>query len=824
MFPRCEFSGHVKPNDRRYCRLTKPARLVSLETCRSCQYAGEYTGQIEPICEPPANIGRCVNLGDTLRIESCDLCGQRGNPIEIRRCAVHGECTERRYKSGSGPRACLTCDDFKPSQPKAFPPLVGPSNLTMFFYPKRATREVWERQQEVIHESISKFDGLKLCAIAYDESTDEAAVDCSLYDEVHMLPNDPKQWELPGWEWAMGRLYGQPGFTVRLHAKGSSRGVQEQHMQRWWELGYESLLNVDRVRETLQSAKVCGPFRVNSPSANLHVPWHFSGSLYAFRNDLVFGDEWLPTAEVADDHYVEAWPALIAKPDEAACIAYDGVGDLYQPRGWRPVPEAAQQINSETPPPMQSQSASFRITDPPRVAIVIAGRNNSQYLAEAIESSLKQSVPCEIVYADDCSTDDSVSLAMGYLSQGLRVLPSGVHRGVCDARNRGANATTAENLIFLDADDYLPSSYAADCLSVMTPDVPFAYANCQEFDKGGNLYKPTPWAEYELWTANQVHTSAMWSRWAFDAAGQWQADCPTMWDYDLALRCARFGTPVPSPGFIMYRIHGASISDQLRERDFQESIPYRELIRRKNARLGIGSLISGRLPKLFTRWMDALGCAVRWWPIPSGKPRLQLWLHTDAQPLAAEYRAIAERYADSFGGIEFRNVDHHVSKEPGRERRNAIAILNAKVSAGMQSASQADVFWIVEDDIIVPVRSCKYLFDTLTAGGVPPMAVSGVYRNRHVPTKVLGGWIRDGKHFEPDDHGAGLKPVDFTGTGCLMYWTNRPGTPRAWRSHCSIEPQAAHDFAWGEDCKGVILMHGGVRCGHAKTETEIIQS
>src|ERR1051325_8906796 len=44
---------------------------------------------------------RCVHRGaDALRHERCELCGVHDRLEPVYPCALHGECTERRYKSG----------------------------------------------------------------------------------------------------------------------------------------------------------------------------------------------------------------------------------------------------------------------------------------------------------------------------------------------------------------------------------------------------------------------------------------------------------------------------------------------------------------------------------------------------------------------------------------------------------------------------------------------------------------------------------------------------------------------------------------------------
>lgn len=335
IFPPCQFAGRLINQRKRFCQLKDP-RPVSLSTCLACPHAGKISDRLEPICGPqPRREISCVHRGAVLRSVGCELCGTLGQTMRVHACEIHGECTPSRWTDKrTAPKVCTACRDRTGPEPD-LPPLEGPANLMMSFYPRRETRHIWERQQEVIREAIDRFDGQKLCAIACDDSTAENEIDRSLWDDVIELENDRERWELPGWQWAMERLASEPGFTVRLHAKGAVRGAAEKHLQSWWELGFAAMLDVDAVRRSLDSAIITGPFRRFGFAHNLGVDWHYSGSFYAFRNAEIFAREWMPDSRGDASHYVEAWPAMVASKAESDCLRYDGVGDLYASKNWK---------------------------------------------------------------------------------------------------------------------------------------------------------------------------------------------------------------------------------------------------------------------------------------------------------------------------------------------------------------------------------------------------------------------------------------------------------------------------------------------------------
>ena len=88
---------------------------------------------------------------------------------------------------------------------------------------------------------------------------------------------------------------------------------------------------------------------------------------------------------------------------------------------------------------------------PPRLSVIIPVHNGGANLhrcLEALASSTRP--PDEVVVVDDASTDASGKLARGLGARVLRI--GGSPRGPAFARNRGAETTEADILVFLDAD------------------------------------------------------------------------------------------------------------------------------------------------------------------------------------------------------------------------------------------------------------------------------------------------------------------------------------------------------------------------------------
>lgn len=454
------------------------------------------------------------------------------------------------------------------------------------------------------------------------------------------------------------------------------------------------------------------------------------------------------------------------------------------------------------------------------VSIVIAARNNAAYLATAVESALGQTVPCEVVYADDSSIDESVAIARRYEPAGLVILPSHTHAGVCETRNRGARAARGDYLVFLDGDDVLPPDFVQQHLRAVRPDAPFVYGPARAFGEFSLLWDAPDWESGDLWAQNFVNTSALWRRLAFEASGRWRDGVKTMWDWDLALRGARLGTPRRSSAVLNYRQHNGSWSAAIREKHEDQQDRLFPRVRRLNARLSVASVVSGRVAALFPRWMSAVAQAVAL--TPTDEPVELVLLDNTGDPHArTRMREEAQRYGTTFETIRVLAHPGRIRCESETDRRNNTARFMADACNRLRAELRGDVHWLIEDDILVPLQAGVELFEQLTSGRRPPHAVSGCYRNRHLPEQYVGGWFQDGRPEEFGELPEGPFAVDFCGTGCLMYWAAR--TPRFWDSHCRGIP--AHDWEWClrlQEQGGTVVMLPAVRCGHAADVEHVI--
>lgn len=88
------------------------------------------------------------------------------------------------------------------------------------------------------------------------------------------------------------------------------------------------------------------------------------------------------------------------------------------------------------------------------ISIIIPLYNQQEFIADAIQSALDQTVPCEIIVINDGSTDNSLEIAKGFEKHGVKVV-SHPNKGLPSARNTGIMNATGDYILPLDGDDIL---------------------------------------------------------------------------------------------------------------------------------------------------------------------------------------------------------------------------------------------------------------------------------------------------------------------------------------------------------------------------------
>lgn len=458
---------------------------------------------------------------------------------------------------------------------------------------------------------------------------------------------------------------------------------------------------------------------------------------------------------------------------------------------------------------------AFVTSDALKVSIVVTARDYGRFVEECLNSCLRQTIsPIEVVYSDDCSSDNSVQLAQAI--DGVSVVSCNSHTGVAASRNRGVESSTGNLLIHVDGDDILPPNFVEQHLAAMKRDTPFVYGPAKAFGLHESLWEVKPWDKTFIWNMNFVNTSAMIRREVFLAAGKWQeSEANTMWDWDLFLRASRFGLPQPSKATLNYRQHDDSWSHQQEYGEYTHRLQLMGIIRKKCVNLSTGCVFSGRLGlTFFEKWVAALAS-----DLETIDKRSELIIVNNSIYETDILLEIIKKYGNAFFKIIIIPNKPIFSWKTEKERRDQVASLMAFSYNCIMDNASGELIHMREDDIILPEGGFNKLFDSITYGYPLTAAIGGLYMNRHPHwPKFVGGW------YYPNPTEIDQKPekdveVDFTGTGCLIFWKGL--CPNKFESH--IDGIPAHDWKWGMDLKNKgqkLVLTPEVQAMHFRSELE----
>ena len=207
----------------------------------------------------------------------------------------------------------------------------------------------------------------------------------------------------------------------------------------------------------------------------------------------------------------------------------------------------------------------------PTIAVVITCHNYGQFLADAIQSVLDQSLrPQEILVIDDSSTDDTGPVAARFEQAGVAYRRV-EHRSVFRARRPGLEATESEILCFLDADDLLPGDYLERGVPLFgSPEIGLVYSDIELFwERTGREIQPE-FDRIAIDRNNFMHAGSLVRRRALEIADAFRGPdiVDAHEDWLVWRRVIDAGwTGVKQSGVYWYRKHWKQLpsrSDQLR--------------------------------------------------------------------------------------------------------------------------------------------------------------------------------------------------------------------------------------------------------------------
>ncbi len=203
-----------------------------------------------------------------------------------------------------------------------------------------------------------------------------------------------------------------------------------------------------------------------------------------------------------------------------------------------------------------------------KVSIIIPCHNYGNWVGEAIESALAQTVRCEVIVINDNSTDDSQAVINRY-SKRVKLMINERNLGVAETRNRAIAAASGDFIVCLDADDRLHPNFVEKHLAVFHDRADaIAYAPIELVDaKGesgkGRLFRTAAIPALQKAGKNQIPSCCMFRKSFFIRAGGYEQRYSPAEDAHLWLKIFSLGG-VPrrasNEPLMDYRMHSDSLS------------------------------------------------------------------------------------------------------------------------------------------------------------------------------------------------------------------------------------------------------------------------
>lgn len=186
----------------------------------------------------------------------------------------------------------------------------------------------------------------------------------------------------------------------------------------------------------------------------------------------------------------------------------------------------------------------------PKVSIIIPCYNQEKYVAEAINSALRQTFKdIEIVCVNDGSTDNSVEIIKSFENKykNFIFLSNEENRGVIYSRNFAIKNCNGTYILPLDADDIIEPTYVEKAVKILdnNPNIGIVYCKAKIFGNYDKYWNLKPFNKSDILYENCIFCSALFRKSDFLKIGGYNNNmkygCE---DYDLWLSFIEQGLEV----------------------------------------------------------------------------------------------------------------------------------------------------------------------------------------------------------------------------------------------------------------------------------------
>lgn len=195
------------------------------------------------------------------------------------------------------------------------------------------------------------------------------------------------------------------------------------------------------------------------------------------------------------------------------------------------------------------------------VTVIIPSYNYADYLPEAIESVLNQTVKAHrIIVIDDGSSDESVNIAKSYKE--IEVVAK-ENEGVIATKNLGIQMSSTSWTLFLDADDILQSNYIEHLLKeARKQNADVIYCDMEYIGSKTGVFRSIEFSIDKLTEGNFIHNSSLINTTLLKNIGGFKPEMHGGYeDWELYLTLAETGSRFAycRDTFLQYRQHDGAL-------------------------------------------------------------------------------------------------------------------------------------------------------------------------------------------------------------------------------------------------------------------------
>jgi glycosyltransferase involved in cell wall biosynthesis len=176
----------------------------------------------------------------------------------------------------------------------------------------------------------------------------------------------------------------------------------------------------------------------------------------------------------------------------------------------------------------------------PQISVIVPTRNEARNLPRLVQSLWSQSVvPLEVIVVDQCSTDDTPTIASELGCQVISRPTPAFYTPPAESRNIGASASSGNILLHLDADMELPDNEFLSRLVRLFDDMHRA-AVIHEWDVADGFWSRVKGIERRCYWNSEIESARAVTRELFDLVGGYDVSISSGEDFDVSARYASY--------------------------------------------------------------------------------------------------------------------------------------------------------------------------------------------------------------------------------------------------------------------------------------------